>query len=216
MKKLYVVKSIVLVTALAVVGCESEQEAQARRQYELQVQQQQLQAQQLELQQRQLNTQQQYAPGVQPQYGVAPIAGQVPVIVQQQPSGSGVGTFVAGAAAGALAGHVYNKMNEPDTHSAPTSPVSPTSTNVAPAHTTTNTPTPAVKTGGMDMAKLSESAKQQFNTGAPTPVAVAPTPKPNGMDMSKLSTPAPTVSLAKPTVAPKPSGFMNMGKSSKR
>ena len=131
--------------------------------------------------------QQQYA---QPQY-------QQPVIqpqVVQHDSGSGVGSFVAGAAAGALAGHLLTK-NDHDVSPSPNSGSSYNSTSHDYGSTsrsvlqpqTNVAPTPVQpKKNYMDMDKLSASAKQPIPgvTNAPRPpVSLA---KPSALNMSKL------------------------------
>lgn len=153
-------------------------------------------------------TQEQYAqPVVQPQYAPQPqyVQPQQPVVIQQE--SSGVGSFVAGAAAGALAGHVYNKMNESDTH-APSFNRSYTPGSSNYSGTATPPVIPAAKPSNMDMAKLSESTKQPLNT-SPTPA----TPKPGSMDMSRLSPPrTPSVSISKPAASAPRVGGMNMSR----
>jgi hypothetical protein len=135
--------------------------------------------------------QQQYA---QPQYQQPQY--QQPVVVQpqvvQHESSSGIGSFVAGAAAGALAGHLMTKddhnpsprynSSSHDYGSTARSALQPST-----APSTFQAPAPAlVKKNYMDMSKLSASAKQQIPgvTSAPRPtVSLA---KPSAMNMSKL------------------------------
>ena len=92
-----------------------------------------------------------------------------PVIVQQE-SSSGLGSFAAGAAVGALAGHVATNMVN-DKKDAPTPSVATVSNASVSNASVSNAP----KVNHMDMSKLSESNHK-------------PISKPiSSMNMSKLS-----------------------------
>lgn len=197
-------QTVAFAAALSLVGCGDDHPHQVQQPY--------VQPQVIVQQAPPEYAQQQYAPQqyAQPQY-VQPQVIQ-PQVVQHE-SGSGVGSFIAGAAAGALAGHL---MTKDDHNTSPSYNDHNYSSNYERSPSarqmlsqTTTVPVPALpvpeKKNYMDMNKLSASAKQQFNTGTP-----AALPKPNGMDMSRLSAPSrPTVSLSKPSA-------MNMSKLGKR
>ena len=97
-----------------------------------------------------------------------------PVIIQQE-SSSGLGSFAAGAAVGALAGHVATNMVN-DKKDAPTPSVATVSNaSVSNASVSNASVSNAPKVNHMDMSKLSESNHK-------------PISKPiSSMNMSKLS-----------------------------
>jgi hypothetical protein len=189
MKKVLLVAPVLV----ALTGCgSSEHDRQVQAQQQIQAQQQQIIAQQQQLQAQQAEYQQQYTPPVQ-QYAPQVIPqqqyAQPPVIVHQTESSSGVGSFVAGAAAGALAGHVYNKMNEQPV--APTHDTHYSSNSLPAARNTPPMPTVAPplpeKKNYMDTAKFASTPP--VNLAKPAPIISKPVPaaKPSFMNMSKLS-----------------------------
>lgn len=189
MKKILLVAPVVMVLA----GCNSDHDRQVQAQQQIQAQQQQIFAQQQQLQTQQAEYQQQYAPPVQQYAPPQPQYAQPPVVVHQAESSSGVGSFVAGAAAGALAGHVYNKMNEQPTGSAYDSHHSAPATigarGLQHAGNPPTMPTVALpaKKNYMDTAKF--GSVPPVNLAKPAPVVSKPAPaaKSNFMNMSKLS-----------------------------
>lgn len=200
MKKLVLLSSI----ALVLTACSDDAEKQRQLQAQQYAQQQQFTQQQY--------AQQQYAQPpvmqpqvVQPQVIQAPAA---PVVVQQQQHDN----TLTNMALGAVIGHTIANMGSGN-DSRSTERVVEHKTviidNRAPDTNHNLAPTPQAqpvapiqpKPNAMDMNKLSNSAKQTFNTGT----TVSNTSKPSGMDMSRLSS-KPTVSLAKP------SSSMNMSK----
>lgn len=110
--------------------------------------------------------------------------------------------MAAGAAMGAVAANMMNddspreRVVEKHYVNMPSNPSYSQSTNVpqqnTPVQQAVAAQPPATQTktekNAMDMNKLSESAKQQFNTGANNTKAIpVTTQKPSGMDMSKFS-----------------------------
>lgn len=203
MKKLVLLS----VAAIALTACSDDKE----KQY-----QQQLQA--LQLQQQQFAQQQQYAPApMQPQVIQSPAA---PVVVQPQQQDNTLTNMALGAMIGHTISNMGNNNSQPVERIVEHKTVivdNRSNTTPAPVQSlNTVTPPPAstsqAKPSSMDMNKLSESAKQTFNTGG----ATTQTAKPSGMDMSKMSsgysasTSRPSVSLAKP------SSSMNMSKLGRR
>jgi hypothetical protein len=188
--------ALAIMTALALTACgESAEEKQARLFKEQQAQIQQLQAQQVQQaqiqQQQQFQQPQQYAP--QPQVIQQPAA---PVIVQAPHQDN----TLTNLATGALIGHALSGGFNGGSNSAPAerivehktvivnnhpAPAAPTTSFAPPPALVAQAPAPAApvspRASGMDMNKLSQSAKY-----APPSAASAPAPR-STMSMSKLS-----------------------------
>ena len=212
--------TLAIMLALSLTACgESAEEKQARIMKEQQAQIAQLQQNQLQqaqIQQQQQVASQQVQPQVQPQIIQQPAA--APVIVQAPQQDN----TLMNMATGALIGHTIANMgnNNRDSYDRPTErvvertivhhvPAPTTGPAVTPAPVASVSPsTPAPKSGGMDMTKLSESAKYSPPSSTPSVAAAPSAPKSSGMNMSALS------SSASRPAAPvaKPSGGMNMSR----